>query len=192
VASDGEYRIGDRLRSRVNPEIVWTVGGMVEGGLTILSPGGQAHDVDLPVIRARFENLRIDAESTAAPEWASDGEIEAFDASPAGEALREAEYGAAMQDDQPRTVEGKRDEPDVSDKPDVCEAIQAPRVRSIECCVSRKINHNYNSTEYRAGVTLDVPDGCDVAQVAAETYEMLRRIIRDEFSNRNGNGKDGK
>lgn len=180
ITSDGEYRIGDRLRSRVNPEIEWTVGGFVENGLTIISPSGQRHDVDMPIIRTRFINLRIDAESTAAPVWASDAEIEAFEQSEAGKALRDAEYAQSAGDTAP--VEAP-------DKPETVAIAPGRRVRSIECSVSRKVARDYNSTAYHAGVVMDVDESCDVAQVAAETYDMLRQIIRHEFSKQNGNGK---
>lgn len=180
TTSDGEYRIGDRLRSNVNPEIVWTVGGMLDGGLTIISPSGQRHDVDLPIIRSRFTNLRIDAESTAAGLWASDEEIAEFEASPAGRALRESE---CPQREEPAWSE----EPSGSDRSE--QSDRPSRIVSLTCGVTRKISLNYNSTEYHAGCTVDITDGSDVAQVAAETYDMLRQIIRHEFSKQNGNGK---
>lgn len=179
TTSDGEYRIGDRLRSNVNPEIVWTVGGMLDGGLTIISPSGQRHDVDLPIIRSRFTNLRIDAESTAAGLWASDEEIAEFEASPAGRALRESE---CPQREEPAWSE----EPSGSDRSE--QSDRPSRIVSLTCGVTRKISLNYNSTEYHAGCTVDITDGSDVAQVAAETYETLRHIIRREFSNGNGKG----
>jgi hypothetical protein len=179
VTSDGEYRIGDRLRSRVNPEIEWTVGGMVDGGLTILSPSGQAHDVNLSIIRARFENLRLDADTAVAPVWASEAEIAEFDDTAAGQALRDAEYVQSQADPAPS------DELDRSDEPHK----QRPRVTSISCGVTRNISLNYNSTEYHAGCTVEIADGQDIAQVAATTYDSLREIIRHEFSKKNGNGK---
>lgn len=179
-AADGEYQIGDRLRSRVNPEIEWTVGGMVNGGLTIVSPSGQKHDVDLPIIRARFENLRTQAPAFApTDQWASDAEIEAFEESATGQALRDAED---VQTQAEPVVSDKPDESDRSDK-------RSFRVTSISCGVTRKISLNYNSTEYHAGCTVEIADGQDIAQVAATTYDSLREIIRHEFSKKNGNGK---
>lgn len=177
VASDGEYRIGDRLRSRVNPEIEWTVGGMVNGGLTIVSPSGQKHDVDLPIIRARFENLRTQAPAFApTDQWASDAEIEAFEESATGQALRDAE------DVQTQAEPDESDMSDMSDK-------RSFRVTSITCGVTRKLSRNYNSTEYHCGATVEITDGSDPETVADQTYDMLRQIIRDQFTKgQNTNG----
>lgn len=178
--SDGEYRIGDRLRSNVNPEIVWTVGGMLDGGLTIISPSGQRHDVDLPIIRSRFTNLRIDAESTAAGLWASDEEIAEFEASPAGRALRESE---CPQREEPAWSE----EPSGSDRSE--QSDRPSRIVSLTCGVTRKLSRNYNSTEYHCGATVEITDGSDPETVADQTYDMLRQIIRDQFTKgQNTNG----
>lgn len=147
-AADGEYRIGDRLRSRVNPEIEWTVGGFVENGLTIISPSSKRFNVDIATASERFDLIKPEPLThTPAPELPAP--VVETDPEPIIETL--------------------------SARPGV-------RVSKIECSVSRKLSRDYQSTEYRTGVTLDVDAGCDVAQITADTFEELRNIIRREFA----------
>lgn len=142
------YRQGDRLRSRVNPEIVWTVTRAMPDELTISSPSSKRFNVDIATASERFDLIKPEPLThTPAPELPAP--VVETDPEPIIETL--------------------------SARPGV-------RVSKIECSVSRKLSRDYQSTEYRTGVTLDVDAGCDVAQITADTFEELRNIIRREFA----------
>lgn len=63
--------------------------------------------------------------------------------------------------------------------------------RTIEIRVSRKLTHNYNSTEYGACVTLDLSESESkatgkVPELIQQWTEELRESIRQEFTRGNG------
>jgi hypothetical protein len=71
-----------------------------------------------------------------------------------------------------------------------------PTVTTLTLHVTRKVSKNYNSTEYSAGMTLEIDPYADateayIAEVCATGYERLRTIIRNEFNRTKGQNENG-
>lgn len=172
-----EYEIGDRLQSRINPEVIWIVQSVGPHALTIEIPDGARHRVSLPIVRARFINL--DKANQDAGERPTSAELAQFEHTDLGQALKDAEAPPELPIDVPeQPVEAQ---------------VGAQRVIQITCGVTRKLSRNYNSTEYHCGATVEITDGSDPETVADQTYDMLRQIIRDQFTKgQNTNGSTPK
>lgn len=119
--------------------------------------------------RTRAQRLRDKAAAKTEPHDRAETDL--------GQALKDAEAPPELPIDVPeQPVEAQ---------------VSAQRVIQITCGVARKIAHNYNSTEYRCGATIEITDGSDPETVAGQTYDMLRQIIRDQFNTTKGQNTNG-
>ncbi len=165
----GAYTVGDRLISRKNTQATYVVTGVTADMVTITSDlGGSVWEFPADVIDHRFERAKaLDKTSQAA-------------AQPDAEPATSTPSESVASDARPQNVAA-------------CEPACEPnssRVLQMTCSVSRKLTHNYQSTEYHCGATVEITDGSDPAQVAGQTYDLLRDIIRKQFKNGNGKGND--